>query len=84
MDHGTSVLQEDIHQTAICWASKEVHKDAVEELLLGGGDISYLDSKVQTLLHLAVRNGSEETVALLLARSMAVSAAILREPQPSI
>jgi ankyrin repeat protein len=59
------------HQTAIYWVSKEGHKDAVEELLLVGGDISYLDSKGQTLLYLAVRSGSEEMVALLLAKGMA-------------
>ncbi|KAF2191296.1 hypothetical protein K469DRAFT_656055 [Zopfia rhizophila CBS 207.26] len=44
------------HQTAMCWASKEGHGDVVEELLLAGGDISYVDSKGQTLLHLAVRS----------------------------
>ena len=37
--------------------------------------MSYLDSKGQTLLHLALRSESEETVALLLARDIAGSAA---------
>ena len=37
VEYRASVTQEDIyHQTAICWASKEGHRDAVEELLLAG------------------------------------------------
>ena len=78
MDDEASVTQEDMyHQTGTCWASKEGHKDVIEEFLLAVGDISYVDPKGQTMLHLAVRSGSEEMVAFLLARDVTVSAACL-------
>jgi hypothetical protein len=60
-----SYFQDRYQQMALHWASVGGHAEVSAELLSHGADISPVNEKVQTFLHLAVQSRSVETVRIV-------------------